>query len=106
MFVGYSVDLGRYPRLTAAVSDAVLDAAFAWVCRRRGHWPTRWKLRRAVRLVNEILGALRLEKHPDKTFIGRVERGFDFLGYHFTADRLTVAVRHPGALRRPRDPAL
>jgi hypothetical protein len=23
-------------------------------------------------LVNEILGALRLEKHPDKTFIGRI----------------------------------
>jgi RNA-directed DNA polymerase len=26
------------------------------------------------------------------TFIGRIERGFDFLGYHFTADRLTLAV--------------
>ena len=26
---------------------------------------------------------LNLEKHPDKTFIGRVEKGFDFLGYHF-----------------------
>jgi hypothetical protein len=24
-----------------------------------------------------------LEKHPDKTFIGRIERGFDFLGYPF-----------------------
>jgi hypothetical protein len=21
------------------------------------------------------------EKHPDKNFIGRIERGFDFLGY-------------------------
>jgi len=21
---------------------------------------------------------------PDKTFIGRIERGFDFLGYHFS----------------------
>ena len=53
---------------------------------------TRWKLRRAVGLVNQILGALRLEKHPGKTFIGRIERGFDFLGYHFTADSLTLAV--------------
>jgi len=53
--------------------------------------PTRWKLRRAVGLVNRILGTLRLEKHPDKTFIGRIERGFDFLGYHFTADSLTLA---------------
>ena len=48
--------------------------------------PTRWKLRRAVVTVNQILGSLKLEKHPDKTFIGRVTRGFDFLGYHFSTD--------------------
>ncbi len=42
--------------------------------------PTRWKLRRAVRAVNRVLGALRLETHPDKTFIGRIERGFDLPG--------------------------
>ena len=33
---------------------------------------------------------LNLEKHPDKTFIGRIERGFDFLGYHFSRAGLTV----------------
>jgi len=27
-------------------------------------------------LVSEILGSLRLEKRPDKTFIDRIERGF------------------------------
>jgi len=43
--------------------------------------PTRWKLRRTVRIVNETLNLLKVEKHPDKTFIGRAERGFDFLGY-------------------------
>ncbi len=53
--------------------------------------PTRWKLRKAVKRVNEMLGCLRLEKHPDKTFIGRIERGFDFLGYHFGPDGLSVA---------------
>ncbi len=53
--------------------------------------PTRWTLRRAVQAVNQVLGALRLEKHPDKTFIGRIERGFDFLGYHFSRAGLTVA---------------
>lgn len=26
--------------------------------------------------------SVNLEKHPDKMFIGRIERGFDFLGYH------------------------
>ncbi len=53
--------------------------------------PTRWKLRRAVGAVNRVLGALGLEKHPDKTFIGRTERGFDFLGYHFGPDGLCLA---------------
>jgi hypothetical protein len=52
--------------------------------------PTRWKLRNAVKVVNEVLGSLKLQKHPDKTYIGRVERGFDFLGYHFCPGRLTV----------------
>jgi hypothetical protein len=35
--------------------------------------PTRWKLRNAVKVVNEVLGSLQLQKHPDKTYIGRVE---------------------------------
>ncbi len=52
--------------------------------------PTRWKIRKAVKAVNGILGSLGLEKHPDKTFIGRIERGFDFLGYHFGTDGLSV----------------
>ena len=53
--------------------------------------PTRWKLRRAVALLNGIFTTLGLEKHPNKTFIGRVEKGFDFLGYCLWPDRLTVA---------------
>jgi RNA-directed DNA polymerase len=54
--------------------------------------PTRHKLRRAVKVVNETLDALGLEKHRDKTFVGRVGRGFDFLGYHLTPGRLTLSV--------------
>jgi len=53
--------------------------------------PTRWKLRRAVRELNETFAALGLDKHPDKTFIGRVAKGFDFLGYHFGPKGLMVA---------------
>ena len=52
---------------------------------------TRWKLRRAVRIVNETLAALGLEKHPDKTFIGRAAKGFDFLGYRLSPKGLAVA---------------
>ena len=50
--------------------------------------PTRWKLRKAVKLLNKIFDELRLEMHPDNTFIGRVSRGFDFLGYRFQCDEL------------------
>jgi len=53
--------------------------------------PTRWKLRRAVKAVNEVLQSLWLEQHPDKTFIGKIERGFEFLGYHFSREGLTAA---------------
>ena len=53
--------------------------------------PTRWKLRRAVQVLNQTLQSLQLEKAPDKTFIGRIERGFDFLGYHLHQGRLSLA---------------
>lgn len=52
---------------------------------------TRWKLRQAVRVVNQALGALELEKAPEKTYIEKIEKGFDFLGYHVTPKGLTVA---------------
>ena len=52
---------------------------------------TRRHLRRAVRLTNQILNELKLEKHPDKTFVGSIEKGFDFLGYHFTPQGLRMA---------------
>ncbi len=53
--------------------------------------PTRWKLRRVVKVLNVGFTALKLKKHPDKTFIGKTNRGFDFLGYHFRLQELSVA---------------
>ena len=44
-------------------------------------------------MVNETLAALKLAQHPDKTFIGRTSRGFDFLGYQFTPSGLAVAAK-------------
>ena len=55
--------------------------------------PTRWKLRRAVKVLNETFTVLQLEKHPDKTFIGRIEKGFDFLGYHLSPKGLSPACK-------------
>ncbi len=53
--------------------------------------PTRWKLRRVVSQINQVLSLLSVEKHPNKTFIGRGERGFDFLGYFLTPNFITVS---------------
>jgi hypothetical protein len=43
--------------------------------------PTRHKLRAAIRRVHAVLDQLKLRVHPQKHFIGRTARGFDFLGY-------------------------
>ena len=51
--------------------------------------PTRWSLRRAVRVVNETLRELRVELHPNKTFIGRIARGGTFLGCWITGKGVT-----------------
>lgn len=53
--------------------------------------PTRWKLRAAIRAVNQVMVVLRVRQHPDKTSSGRIQRGFDFLGYHFSATGMAVA---------------
>ena len=43
--------------------------------------PSRWRLRRAIAGVKGHLSTLGLELHPDKTSMGPIARGFDFLGY-------------------------
>lgn len=45
--------------------------------------PIRHKLREPVRTNNRLFEELELEKHPDKTFVRRIERGFTFLGKHY-----------------------
>ena len=52
---------------------------------------TRWHNRQAVRQMNQIFNQLKVEQHPDKTFIGYIAKGFDFLGYHFSEKRLQLA---------------
>jgi RNA-directed DNA polymerase len=38
-----------------------------------------------------VLTLLIRDKHPDKTFIGKIAKGFDFLGYHFSPHGLRIA---------------
>ncbi len=42
----------------------------------------RWHLRKAVKKMNQVLVALRVTKAEKKTFIGKTEKGYDWLGYH------------------------
>jgi len=46
---------------------------------------TRWQLRRAVKTARQVLNSLKVDIHPDKTFVGRVSRGFTFLGYEIAS---------------------
>ena len=64
--------------------------------------PSRWKLRKAVRIVNETLAELQVEQHPDKTFVGRVERGFTILGYAFPANEIKQKTKRQGSPVWPR----
>ncbi len=41
---------------------------------------TRWQLRRAVMTARQVLNGLKVDIHPDKTFVGRVSKGSTFLG--------------------------
>ncbi|WP_261804355.1 reverse transcriptase domain-containing protein [Serratia ureilytica] len=41
---------------------------------------SRWHLRRHVRKLNQFLAEKALCQHPDKTFIGRTSKGFDWMG--------------------------
>jgi len=45
-----------------------------------------------------------LQRHPDKTFIGRISRGFEFLGYAFSSSGLRIArkavIRFAGRINR------
>jgi hypothetical protein len=41
---------------------------------------TRWQLRRQVKALNGFFNVGGFEKHPEKTFIGRTERGYDWMG--------------------------
>ncbi|WP_226980357.1 reverse transcriptase domain-containing protein [Vibrio navarrensis] len=49
---------------------------------------SRWQLRAAVRKLNAFFAQHGFRQHPDKTFIGRVAKGFDWLGYQLNENGL------------------
>ncbi|MCH7686654.1 MAG: group II intron reverse transcriptase domain-containing protein [Planctomycetes bacterium] len=78
--------------------DERMEATGLFYARFMDDWvvlaPSRWKLRRAVRLVQQTLDELKVQTHPEKTFVGKTERGFSFLGYQINSAGL-VGVAPP-----------
>ncbi len=52
---------------------------------------SRWQLQRAIRGMHEVPAELNFTLHPDKTSIGRVEKGFDFLDCRLGLGKLRPA---------------
>ena len=77
--------------------DELMSKSVLFYARFMDDWvilaPNRWKLRAIIRRVNQILAGLKIKQHPDKTFVGRIARGFDFLGYSFSASGLCGLAR-------------
>lgn len=46
----------------------------------------RWHLRRCIAALNKFFDTHGFEKHPDKTQIGKLSKGFDWLGVYFAPD--------------------
>uniref|UniRef100_UPI001C10CEDF reverse transcriptase domain-containing protein n=1 Tax=Vibrio vulnificus TaxID=672 RepID=UPI001C10CEDF len=45
---------------------------------------SRWQLRRAVASLNQFFAYFQFHQHPNKTFIGKINKGFDWMGVWFT----------------------
>ncbi|MBU9828528.1 transposase [Rahnella sp. FC061912-K] len=54
---------------------------------------SRWQLRRSVKRLHEFFNLDGFETHPDKTQIGRIEYGFDWLGIWFAREGPRIAPR-------------
>lgn len=65
---------------------------------------TRWHLRRSIRRLNEYLDTGGFSVHPDKTYIGRLSRGFDWLGVSY--DETGATGLSERALRHHRERSL
>lgn len=51
---------------------------------------TRWQLRKAVATLNRFFNQFGFVQHPDKTFIGKIDKGFDWMGVWFTQQGATT----------------
>lgn len=61
---------------------------------------TRWPLKRAIAVLQNLLAQDGFICHPDKTQMGRIDKGFDWLGQWFTSTEIT---RSPRSLTRAKE---
>ncbi|CAI0837921.1 Retron-type reverse transcriptase [Serratia quinivorans] len=54
---------------------------------------TRWHLRKAIKRLHEFFDLGGFEAHPDKTQLGRMEHGFDWLGVWYAPEGPRIAPR-------------
>ncbi|WP_261437494.1 hypothetical protein [Serratia proteamaculans] len=54
---------------------------------------TRWHARRALKRLLSALTREDYEAHPDKTQLGRIEKGFDWLGLWFAEKSIHISPR-------------
>jgi len=59
----------------------------------------RWPLRRAIAWLCEQFSADGFQRHPDKTTVGRIDKGFDWLGGWFSPDGCDVSPRSRAAFQ-------
>ena len=52
---------------------------------------SKFKLRHAIKKMHRVLEKLQMKTHPDKTFIGRREKSFSFLGFQFCNQVLMIS---------------
>jgi len=90
---------GSLSPLLAAVMLTPLDASMNRLLRLYGLFYVRYmddfvimaqkrhQLRRAIKCVHEVLGRLGLRLHGSKRLIGKLSKGFDFLGYRVVPGR-------------------
>ncbi len=50
-----------------------------------------FQMRRLIKKTYTIIGSLKLKLAEDKTFIGRIDKGFSFVGYRFYGDEISIS---------------
>ena len=65
-----------------------LKVRFLWATRRIVLTKSKTKLRKIIKKTHTILNNLNLEMHPSKTYMGKIQKGFNFLGYFYQPSML------------------